>query len=224
VDVRFFSQVGVSQCLPPQALGKAGRVQQGSHFLGEGAIETLCDAVQLRRVVDGESPCRSCVCEVLIESLAEVLAPLVGAQDFDGGAVLLCARPRLVPLVDSKYIALSCEQEGGRIPGGVISEGDEISSATLGRHCGWPPYIGMYLVAEIFGLLADAELGHRLSSCPSVNAGFAVLHTGIWVEGEAGYEAIVDKLVCARRSNMPHAPVQLHDADDLDGIASLLLV
>ena len=49
--------------------------------------------------MDSESAHSASGHEVLIELIAQVLSPLIGVQDFDGTAVVLCAHPHLKPLV-----------------------------------------------------------------------------------------------------------------------------
>jgi hypothetical protein len=57
-------------------------MQERSHLLTEGAIQTLGDPIELGCVMDGESARGASGCEVLIKLLAQVLSPSIGAQDF----------------------------------------------------------------------------------------------------------------------------------------------
>jgi hypothetical protein len=99
---------------------------------------------------------------VLIESLAQVLAAPIGTQDLYRSTVVLGARPRRELLVGAKRVTLRREEVGERVMSGIIREGDEVASAASGSHGGWPPHIGMYLITELLGLLADPQLGDRL--------------------------------------------------------------
>ena len=74
-------------------------MQQCAHLLAKGAIQTLGDPIELGCVMDGELARSASGREVLIELIAQVLSPSIRAQDFDGAAVVLRARPRLEPLV-----------------------------------------------------------------------------------------------------------------------------
>jgi hypothetical protein len=68
----------------------------------QGPVQTLCNAVELQRVMGGEFPRRSCLCQMLIECLAQVLPSTIGSQDLYGLAMVLCDSPCLKHLVDFK--------------------------------------------------------------------------------------------------------------------------
>ena len=92
-------------------------------------VQTFCDAVELWGVVCGKFPRCFCPCQMLIiELIAQVLSPSVGSQDFDGMAVMLCNSPCLKHFVCLKCVIFVLQEEGGRVPGHIVCEGDKVPS------------------------------------------------------------------------------------------------
>ena len=89
--------------------------------------------------------------QVLIKHLAQVFSPTIGSQDLDGLAVVLCNSPCLEHLIGFKSLILGVQEEGGGVPGGVVSEGDEVPSVLASGDGGWSPDVGMYLISEVLG-------------------------------------------------------------------------
>src|SRR6266702_7109125 len=85
----------VPKGLPPHVLREPRHVQQRLHLLDQHPVEMLGNAIQLWRVMDSESASSTSSCEVFIKPLAQVLATMVGAQDFDCSTVVLRLRPCL---------------------------------------------------------------------------------------------------------------------------------
>ena len=75
-------------------------MQHRADFLDQRTIQTLCNSIQLWRVVYGKSARGTSVCEVLIECLAQVFAATVRTQDLDCSAVVLGVCPGLELPVD----------------------------------------------------------------------------------------------------------------------------
>jgi hypothetical protein len=132
-------------------------VREGTDMLQQGAIKSLCDAIQLRGVVRGKLSRRAYLLQVLIEHFAQVLASPVGSQDLDRLAVVLCDSPRLVHLVGVEGLVFGAQEEGGGVPGGVVSKGNEVPSTLACGDGGWSPYIGMYLISEVLGWCTDPD-------------------------------------------------------------------
>ena len=105
--------------------------------------------------------------------------------------------------------------------GCIVHVSDEIMMASLGGNFHRPRDISMYFITECLGLHTDSELRDRLLSSACVDAGLAVLLPQTWVKCDSGDKPIGHKLVSTRRCKMPHALVQLHDADNFNSIACL---
>ena len=71
-------------------------MREGPDALQQGAVQALSDTIELRSVMCGEFPHCTGLGQMLIKGSAEVLAPTVRMQDFDGLAMLLHGDPRLV--------------------------------------------------------------------------------------------------------------------------------
>ena len=93
--------------------------------------------------------------------------------------------------------------------------------ASLGGNFCRPRDISMYFITECLGLHTDSELRDRLPSSACIDAGLAVLLPRTWVECNSGDKPVGHKLASTHRCNMPHALVQLHDANNFDSIACL---
>jgi len=90
--------------------------------LEEGAIEALSNSIKLRCVMDGELPCRTCCCKVLVEGSTEVFTSAVGTQDLDHLAMPLRDCPCLEGLVVFEGVALLPEEKGHCVAHGVVRE------------------------------------------------------------------------------------------------------
>ena len=95
-------------------------------------VQTFQDAVELRGVVCGKFSCRSCLCQMLIELITQILSPLVTLQDFDGTAVMLHDSPHLECLICLKHVIFALQEKGGHVPGRIVREGDKVP-LTLAR-------------------------------------------------------------------------------------------
>ena len=132
-------------------------MQQRPHLLDEGAVQAFGNPVQLGGVMDGESTCSSSGCKVLIERVTQVFSPSIGAQDFDGSAVPLRARPSLKHSVGFERVTLGHEEVGGGEACCIVREGDEVASSTSGGCWRRSPHVGMYFITELLGLSADSK-------------------------------------------------------------------
>src|ERR1700733_2815858 len=111
---------------------------------------------------------------MLIKLFAQILSPSVGAQDFDGLAVVLCCCPGLERFVGLKSLVLGAQQERCRVPGCVVREGYEIPSVLTSGDGGWAPYIGMYFISKILGWRTDADFRYGQTGGTRVDAGVTV--------------------------------------------------
>jgi hypothetical protein len=79
----------MSKHLTPECFGQAGQVCGSVDMLKQGAIEPLCNTIQLRCVMCGKSAGHTCGCEVFIKGFTQEFAPVIRVQDLDSSAVPL---------------------------------------------------------------------------------------------------------------------------------------
>ena len=163
------------------------------------------------------------VYEVLIKRGAEVLATAVRVQDFNRSAKVLRACPHLKGAVHIKSVPLVREEKGDSVVSGIICEGDKEAAPLARGHRGRSPDVGMYFVTEVGGPLADTDLQNRLAGRACVDAHVAVLFVRLRVEHDSGHQSVLNELVHGCGHNVPHAAVQLHDADNFNSIATFLM-
>jgi hypothetical protein len=148
---------------------------------------------------------------VLIESLAQVLSPAIGPQDFNCPAVVLCNSPCLEHFVGLKSLVFGAQQESGRIPGRVVSEGDEIPSILAGSDGGWPPNIGMYLISKVLSGWSNPDFRNGQTSGAREDAGVTVCFMGAWVQFDPYDGTAGDELPSTLDCDMAQSTVQLHN-------------
>ena len=78
-------------------------------------------------------------------------------------------------MVGREHVTLCHEEIGERKPCGIVREGDEKSTTTVGGHGSWPPHISMYLLSKLAGLVADLHFWDRLMGGMHEDAHLAVL-------------------------------------------------
>ena len=193
------------------------------HLLHKRLVEVLHDAIKLWGVMDSEPACGACVCEVLVKCSAEVFTATVRVQDLNGSTEILGACPCLEGVVHVKSVALVHEKEGDGGADGIVCECDKEMVPLAHRHGGGSLDIGMYLITKMGGLLTDADFQDRLVGCACIDACVAMLLVQLRVKHNPCHQSALDKLVCGHGCNMPYVAVQLHDANDLDSIAALLM-
>jgi len=69
--------------------------------------------------------------------------------------------------------------------------------AAVSRHRSRSPDVGIDLISEIAGLLADAQLRDWLMGRMHIDAHIAMLLLGVRVKCKAGYKAVLNKAACA---------------------------
>jgi hypothetical protein len=144
-------------------------------------------------------------------------------QDLNGSAEILGACPRLKGAVHVESIALVRKEEGDSVAGGIICECDKETAPSVRGHRGRSPDIGMDLITKMRGLLADVDLQNRLVGCVHIDACIIVLLMKLRVKHDPCHQSILNELAHRCGHNVPHVAMQLHDANDLNSIAALLM-
>src|SRR6266849_1843706 len=142
---------------------------------------------------------------MLIEFLAQVLSPSIGLQDLNGLAVVLRGGPGLECFVGLKSLVLGAQQEGRRVPGRVVREGNEVPSVLTSGDGGWAPYIGMHFVSEILGWWTDPDFRYGQTGGMHEDAGITVCFLGAWVQFDPYDGPASDELACALDCDVPQA-------------------
>ena len=145
-------------------------MQHGSDLLQQGAIETLCNAIVLRSVMNSKLLLHTCCLQMHNEFFSKVFTATIGVQHFDNSIVLGTTPGFKVP-VDSKGFALLAEKMQVHEASFVICEGDIVTSPSNCFDRSWSPDIHMHLSTELCGTLTNTFLGDGLPSSFCIDTG-----------------------------------------------------
>jgi len=185
-------------------------VSEGMDMLKEHPVQPLGDAIELQGVMCGEVLCCTHRCKVFTKCLAQILAPTVGAQDLDAGAMLLGNGPGLKRFVRLEDLVLGLEQVYDGVTGRIVCKSDEVAPPLHGGSRCWPPDISVNLIPEVLGWDADARLGHQDVSGMCINVCLAVQFRYVGIESDPLDSPAQDEFAGAGNGNVPKVVMQLH--------------
>ena len=116
-------------------------------------------------------------------------------------------------LVRIKDFCLGVEEVGYCVPGSVVSECDEETTATLAKDGARPPHICVNFLAKVLCLRANVCFGNRLAGRSSKSAAVTRRFARVGVKLDPLDQAVVDKGACTRGCNVAHLSMQLHHRD-----------
>ena len=134
-------------CLPPQGLRQSRVVRYGANSFKELAVQQLCDAIILGRVVGGEASLCALQLQEICEIVTSVFATAVRPKMFDLDPVLHL-RPRRKCLVSFESLILAAQKLQPGVTRVVVSKSDIILVAPYSGDGCRPPDVGVNFVAE----------------------------------------------------------------------------
>jgi len=194
---------------------------EGMDMLKECPVQPLGDAVELQGVVCGEAPCCTCHCKVLIEFIAQVLTPMVGAQHLNASAVLLGNFPGLKGLVRLEDLVLGLEQVHDGVTGRIVCESDKVALPLYSGSGCWPPDIGVNLVPKVLGQDANVRLGNWDMSGACIDAHLAVQFGCVGIQFDTLDGPALNEFAGTSDGNVPKVAVQLHGCDKFSSMGRL---
>lgn len=164
--------------------------------LKASVVLVLGHPIELGHVMNGQVPCRSHCCQVLIESITEVFTPMIRMEHFDCLTMLLCHCPSLKTPVCIEGLCLGVKKVSDCVLSSIICEGDEVLAATLAGDQRWPPHISVDLLPKVLQLRTYARLWNRFLSGTSVEAAVSRCLSGIRVEFDSKDQPLLNEGTC----------------------------